>query len=626
MSDNGSKPRPFGSDTPLEDASSQDSSQTFAPRNGEASASSLEIPKGAESSVPDSGAPEGAGTSIADASPLESAGYDPTALPVLPVTLFETEPEPARAVCTQVPLIKQPSSPKPCTPEAQAAKPCPPTPETPGKNPYLPDSGTGAPPTAPSGMQRRSLGFARSIGWVTLLLLVILSVVLSSYFGSTARDTLLSRQHKFATLLADYLNNQIYRRFTMPTVSFFGRITLSRPEQYKALDQVIQSITNGLQVEELRIYAHDYTVTYSTNHEELGKKRFNSSVENATQADSAIFTIDADIPYWKAFFQFPLKEGTFHLRTTYPLRIENRMGSAEPEGPVMGVLEFTQDISADIESAIRFQQLIMVVTLSCSGILFGLLLVFIRRAERDLTARMRNEQQLVNELHQHEKLAGMGRVVASIAHEIRNPLGIISSSAELLLKRSSNMDTVTNRILQAIFDEARRLSRTVNDFLDYARPRQPNMHPVNVSQVISQALVFLEPEIAQRDIGVVRTGDLDDPLWVNGDKDLLYRAFYNIMGNAIQAMGSAGTLSISLHHSKGPQPMAVISFHDSGPGFPEEHLARLLDPFVTTKDDGTGLGLPIVNSILTTHQGNMTLSNAPEGGAVVTVTLPVADQ
>lgn len=475
-----------------------------------------------------------------------------------------------------------------------------------------------------SGRERQSLGFARSIGWVTLLLLVVLSVVLSSYFGSTARETLLSRQQKFATLLADYLNNQIYRRFTLPTVSFFGRITLSKQEQYKALDQIIQSITNGLQVEGLRIYAHDYTVTYSTDHGELGKKRFLPSVEAATRANSPIFEIDASMPYWQALFRFSLGEGSFRMRTTYPLRIENRMGSADPEGPVMGVLEFSQDISSDIESAVRFQQLIVVVTLACSCILFGLLLMFIRRAERDLTARMYKEQQLVNELHQHEKLAGMGRVVASIAHEIRNPLGIISSSAELLLKRPSGTDTVTSRILQAIYDEAKRLSRTVNDFLDYARPRMPDMQKVDVAQVVSQALVFLEPEIAQRDIGVVRTGALDSPLWVRGDKDLLYRAFYNIMGNAIQAMGSSGSLTVTLLPPGPDNDVVTLIFQDSGPGFPEEHLNQLLDPFFTTKDDGTGLGLPIVNSILSSHQGTLALSNAAEGGAVATVTLPAA--
>jgi signal transduction histidine kinase len=467
---------------------------------------------------------------------------------------------------------------------------------------------------------RRSLGFARSIGWVTIILLIILTMVLSSYLGNTARKTRISDSQKFATLLGDYLNDQLFLRFTVPAVSLFGRIALREPVQYRALDQVIQSIINGLQVEDLRIYAHDNTIIYSSNSTEAGTKRVLPSVAASARAVDPIFDLDAAIPYWRAFFQFPLKKNSFRLRTTYPLRIENRLGSSEEKGPLLGVLEFSQDITSEIESAVRFQQFILVVTLVCSGILFTLLLLFIRRAERALADRMEQEQLLILELHQHEKLASMGRVVAGIAHEIRNPLGIISSSAEFLLKRPAGTDPVIARILQAIFHEARRLSRTVNDFLDYARPQQPRMHAVDVNLLIAQALSFLAPDLAERNIAVERSPET--PCLVTGDKDLLYRAFYNILSNGIQAMDSAGLLSIS---SVRRGDTVEISFRDSGPGFSPEHLPKVLDPFFTTKDGGTGLGLPIVNSILASHNGSLVLANDPAGGARVTVLLPGAE-
>jgi signal transduction histidine kinase len=484
------------------------------------------------------------------------------------------------------------------------------------------------PPDAPAPARRasfppgrRSLGFARSIGWVTLILLVILAVVLSSYLGSTARRTLVHGQQKFATLLADYLNNQLYRRFTLPTVNLFGSIALREPAQYSALDQISQSITSGLQVEDLRIYAHDNTITYSTNPAEAGSKRVLPSVAAAATATDPLFDLDAAIPYWRAFFQLSLRKNSFRLRTTYPLRIENRLGSSEEKGPLLGVLEFSQDITPDIENAVRFQQLILVVTLVCSGILFTLLLLFIRRAERALADRMEQEQRLILELHQHEKLASMGRMVAGIAHEIRNPLGIISSSAELLLKRPAGADSVTARILRAVYDEARRLSRTVNDFLDYARPQQPRMKAVDVNLLITQALSFLAPDMAGRGIAVVRPEDLETPCQVTGDKDLLYRAFYNILSNSIQAMESSGVLTISTARQEG---LLEISFQDTGPGFSPEHLQKVLDPFFTTKDGGTGLGLPIVNGILASHNGSLVLANNPAGGACVKVFLPEA--
>jgi signal transduction histidine kinase len=297
----------------------------------------------------------------------------------------------------------------------------------------------------------RSFGVVRSLALAAMLLTVALSVSVAVYLGNFAGKTLLLKNQNFASLLADNLNNQIYRRFTLPTVSIFGRIPLRNQEVYTKLDQIILSIIQGLHVEDLRIYAHDHTITYSTNPDELGSRDYASlSVNAAVNSEGPIFDMDAKLPYWQAFFRISLEPETFRLRTTYPLRIENRLSSSAADGPLMGVLEFSQDVTQDIERTIRFQQLVLAVTLLSSGMLLLLLLLLVRRAERALAVRMLEEQRLLHELHQHEKLAGMGRVVASIAHEIRNPLGIISSSAELLIKRGDSAGAGTARILQAI--------------------------------------------------------------------------------------------------------------------------------------------------------------------------------
>ena len=228
----------------------------------------------------------------------------------------------------------------------------------------------------------------------------------------------------------------------------------------------------------------------------------------------------------------------------------------------------------------------------------------------------------------------MGRVVASIAHEIRNPLGIIRSSAELLQRRADKTDTGTRRILDAIYDEAVRLSQTVNDFLDYARPRKPRQDLVDVQLVLDQVLAFLEGEMKRVSVAIER-GDAPGsspwptpimaektPLWVRGDKDLLYRALYNILINGQQALDGPGILYINAWQDDDGIHIAV---RDSGPGIDPALLPSLLDPFFTTKDGGTGLGLPIVNSIITSHGGRIELANAPEGGAIVRLDLPAAD-
>ena len=500
---------------------------------------------------------------------------------------------------------------------------------TPAAHPSPEENGRAIPaavPGQPSPATAQPLGFARYMAWVTLILVLILSALLSTYLGNRARITLMAKQKEFSSLLAENLNHHIYRRFTLPTVLGFGRIALRQPAIYERLDSVVQSTIHGLHVEHLRIFSHDMVVTYSTDKTEPGREGLaQPSISAASNGnDSPIFDIDAAIPYWKAFFSFSLEPRSFILRTSYPLRIENRLNSSGEEGPLMGVLEFTRDITADIKTAIRFQQLILVVTLGSSGIMVILLLFFIRRAERVISARMATEQRLQLELLQHEKLAGMGRVIASIAHEIRNPLGIIRSSAEFLLKRAAaSQDKGTSRIIQAIYDEACRLSQTVSDFLDYARPRQPKQDLTDIPLILSQATAFLEPELSKRNIHMVRNEPEDVPA-VAGDADLLYRAFYNIMTNALQAMDDGGSLSIHLSGEQGK--LVRIAFHDSGPGFPAEVLPHILDPFFTTKDDGTGLGLPIVNSIISSHNGSMTLENHPDGGAVVTVTLPARQE
>lgn len=465
------------------------------------------------------------------------------------------------------------------------------------------------------------LSYARTLSWLSLVIILLTSLGLSVVISNSARETLLTKQEDFAKLLAENLNHQIYRRFTVPTVLAYGRIALRQPAQYERLDQVIQSVIHGLQIERLRIYDYGRVVAYSTDKAELGRTGVAPpGVEAALHGASPKFEILSTIPIWQALFRVPLEPGTFVLRTITPLRGEARPPGTEGEVPVMGVLELVQDITGDYESVLAFQGLIVGMCLLSSVVLFSLLLLLIRRAERVLADRMAKTRCLENELHSTEKLASMGRVVASIAHEIRNPLGIIRSSAELLLKRTDSGDPVTSRILGAIFDESRRLSQTVNDFLDYAKPRQPRQDLVDVNLVLEQVLAFLEGDFARRQVAVEYAAD--EKLFVTGDKDLLYRAFYNILINGQQAMDGPGI--IHLRGRKTGAGKVEITSLDSGPGFDEETLPNLLDPFYTTKDGGTGLGLPIVKNIIASHGGSLELENGPEGGALVRVLLPEA--
>ena len=472
------------------------------------------------------------------------------------------------------------------------------------------------------------LSYARTLSWLSLLFILLTSLGLSFFIASSVRETLLRGQDDFTRLLVENLNSQIYRRFAVPTILAGGRIALRQPTQFERLDSVVRSVIQGLPVEKLRIFDFSHKVAYSTHKEELGKDHLAPpNLEEILRGDAPKSEIVSTIPPSQAWFHVPLPEGTFTLRVLHPLRGEP-IGSEET--PVMGVLELTQDITDDYERVMAFQGIIVVMCLLSSVILFGLLLLVIQRAEKGLAERLVKNQKLENEIHSNEKLVSMGRVVASIAHEIRNPLGIIRSSAELLQKRNENGDAGTKRILGAIYDESVRLSRTVNDFLDYARPRQPGREAVNVRQVLEHAIAFLSGEFDKCNVSIENSVSGD--ILVEGDKDLLYRAFYNILVNAQQALAGPGSIKVNAETlpcaSSGSRQadthgcMVCISFLDSGPGFPEENLKNLLDPFFTTKDGGTGLGLPIVQSIISGHGGRLELRNGKDGGALVQVFLP----
>lgn len=473
------------------------------------------------------------------------------------------------------------------------------------------------------------LSYARALSWLSLVFILLTSLGLSFFIASSVRSALLNKQEDFTRLLVENLNSQIFRRFAVPTIMAGGRIALRQPSQYEHLDRVVRSVIEGLPVERVRIFDFSHLAAYSTVKEEQGQTGLApDSLSRVLEGISTESEIISSIPPWQAWFHLPLNKGTFVVRVLYPLRGE-AYGPDHP-APVLGALELTQDITDDYERVMAFQGIIVVMCLLSSVILFGLLLMLIQRAEKGLAERIQKNRRLEEELHSNEKLVSMGRVVASIAHEIRNPLGIIRSSAELLQKRAAKSDAGTSRILGAIYDEAVRLSQTVNDFLDYARPRQPKSDLVDIKLVLDQVCAFLEGELNRREATV--QNELPNGLFTLGDKDLLYRAFYNILINGLQAMDGPGTIKITwqpnppkeMDSSEKYADWIELDFLDSGPGFNAKTMANLLDPFFTTKDDGTGLGLPIVQSIISGHGGRLGLDNGPTGGALVKIWLKKA--
>ena len=351
-------------------------------------------------------------------------------------------------------------------------------------------------------------------------------------------------------------------------------------------------------------------------------------IEYVVATGSYSFAILSDASYFKALF-LGESAGKYYLQTAYPLTfdtafiptLERALGPLDiNEDEILGVLEITQDITNSYYTALRSQRMIILGFLAACGIMFVLIQVMAKQAERILSERVRQNLELEVSLHQSEKLASMGRVVASIAHEIRNPLGIIRSSAELLLSREQSQDQTQKAILEAIYDETCRLSTTVTDFLDYAKPRNPHLQQVRLGELLQKIITFQTGELKKCDIHL-NLHEFND-VSIYCDADLLYRAFYNILTNARQAIKNNGEIEIII---SADNDYLKVSVHDTGPGFHNGNFTQPLDPFYTSKEDGTGLGLPIVNSIVAVHGGRLELHNKTPHGAIIDVFLPLRE-
>lgn len=460
----------------------------------------------------------------------------------------------------------------------------------------------------------KPLQFVRFISWTLFAIILGFSLLLSIFISKYAERTLLEKQEEFGLLLAENVSHQVFTRFVMPTAMRYGGISLRQPDQAKALDEVVRSTIHSFHVSTLRIYDKNGIITYSLNKDEVGLKgNVLFMVTRTWESNEFSSQILAKVSKMVSLFRPSLKPGSLMLRGYYPLRAERSLTNIA-ENPVMGILEFEQDITPDFLAMLNFERLVITFSLMTSLILFFLVLVVLRRAERLSNRQLKEKEQLIFELQQQEKLAGMGRMVAGVAHEIRNPLGIICSSSELVLKKAEKEGSSYTRLLQALHEEAKRLTRTVAEFLDYARPKKPAMMEVNVGRLLDQVAVFMEPECEK--LGVTIDRDYSEGLTALGDKDLLYRAFYNLVANALQAMEGGGHVYIrAIDDEEGLH----ITIQDTGPGFSPDHIEQVRDPFFTTKDQGTGLGLALVSTILESHGVEMHLSNVEDGGARVDI-------
>ena len=229
------------------------------------------------------------------------------------------------------------------------------------------------------------------------------------------------------------------------------------------------------------------------------------------------------------------------------------------------------------------------------------------------------------QLARSEKLVAVGKLAASVAHEIRNPLTAMKMWL-YSLRRSIGADHESQQKLDVLADEIARLDNIVRHFLEFSRPPQLSTAPQNLGPILDKTLGLVKYRLEEQHIDVQRPEEPELPE-VQVDAEQLMQVFVNLINNAVDVMPRGGTLRISISKaSRGGHDMLAVRIADSGPGMPADVQERIFEPFFTTKPEGTGLGLCIAASVMARHGGALMLESSTSQGTQWAVWIPIVAQ
>jgi two-component system sensor histidine kinase HydH len=241
-----------------------------------------------------------------------------------------------------------------------------------------------------------------------------------------------------------------------------------------------------------------------------------------------------------------------------------------------------------------------------------------RKLTGDLEQANRNLQQAEAAMRRADRLAALGQLSAGLAHELRNPLGTIKASSEMLTRNLPAENELASEMAGFISSEVDRTNSLVTRFLDFARPLSLKPTPADITQSIDRAIQQVEREVSGR-ATVIRNYSPDlGPVPI--DAEMIERVFYNLILNAVQASPEGAAVTVKTKRTDDGAEIAVI---DRGSGIERDRMETIFNPFVTTKPNGVGLGLPIVSKIVDEHGGKLTVDSEPAKGSVFRVILPI---
>jgi len=281
-----------------------------------------------------------------------------------------------------------------------------------------------------------------------------------------------------------------------------------------------------------------------------------------------------------------------------------------------------------LEAPERRELALRVIFLAVAGNLTNTLAEALRRqfaktkaVADQLAEANRNLQQAEEAVRRSDRLAALGQLAAGLAHELRNPLGTIRASAEMLNRSVASENEVAREVAGFIAEEVDRTNSLVTRFLDFVRPLELRPAPADLAQVLDRSVAMVEREAAAREVTVYKNYSPDIPPFPL-DAELMERVFYNLLANAAQATAPGGAVTVKTRPVDGNAEISVI---DRGSGIDPKIIDAIFNPFFTTKPDGVGLGLAICSKIVDQHGGKIAVESQPGKGSVFRVYLPLAE-
>lgn len=231
------------------------------------------------------------------------------------------------------------------------------------------------------------------------------------------------------------------------------------------------------------------------------------------------------------------------------------------------------------------------------------------------------KQSITRQLDVSQRLSALNRLTGGVAHEIKNPLNSIGLHLEILKERVAGKDEVAEEELRILRDETRRLDRVVKTFLDFTKPVELKLAPLNLKEVLVGMVQFLTPEAQLKNVELGLTGE--EASQIRGDADLLKQAFLNLIRNGMDAMPEGGPLMVEVAEDS---VEVVVKVKDRGIGIPESSRSKIFQLYFTTKTKGTGIGLAVTYRVVQLHNGSIQFESEPGAGTTFELRFPKLEE